>query len=151
MPNLRQCRMHPRVPRVFFFPPVRCCSQCVPVSPTFEGHLKKGLRTRQNAHHSSNPTQDPAEGHSSGKGAVNRGWRTNAAIALRIASNFLSSGKWILYEREKTDQMYALQNRNCSSETEVFIHCIYRLKWRYCKTYEIKMWLSLLPANSFWG
>ncbi len=69
--------------------------------------IKNSLRpVRTLAFHQ--PPALSAEGRSSGKGTDNRSCRTDAAIALRKASNFSSSGMWVLSMLENTDQMYAL-------------------------------------------
>ncbi len=47
-------------------------------------------------------------GRSSGEEPQPKLERTIAAIALRTASNFSSSGVWVLSMLENTDQMYAL-------------------------------------------
>ncbi len=67
-----------------------------------------GEKTRQNARGpSTTGTRSPA-GRSSGEGLQAEAGATTAAIALRTASNFSSSGMWVLSMIENTDQMYAL-------------------------------------------
>ncbi len=61
-------------------------------------------KTRQNACSPSTARTKSPAGRSSGEGATADAGATIAAIALRTASNFSSSGMWVLSMLENTDQ-----------------------------------------------
>ncbi len=128
-------------------------SQCV--CTTFYWQLKKKeLNTRQNAHHPSTRTQYGAEGRSSGKGAINWGWQHQCSTHAHNSEQFLIfRDMGLVYVREHRSNVRTIEQIlfKYSRTGGWCIHSLYSLKWRYCKTYGIKMRLSLHSCQFFLG
>jgi hypothetical protein len=107
---------------------------------------------RQNAHHSSNPHPGWSRGTFIGQGGIQLKLTHQCSNRAQNSEQFLIVRDMdLVYFRDHRSNVRTIEQIlfKYSRERKYSIHCIYCLRWRYCKTYGIKMRLSLHSCQFF--